>query len=218
MTMSIQDHIEDLIPWFVNDTLDAREQQRVTAHLEQCARCRAELSRQRRIRSAILQPGKVELAPQASFNKLWERISTDGQAPATSSATRQRAGMALDWCRRRWMPIALAAQLLIIASLGVVIAARTHSTDSDGTGPYQTVTSDNHADQAIIHVVFADDTRLSDVKDILARTGVEVVSGPSAAGVYTLTPDARDAKADLQAMVTTLRNDPRVRFAEVSHP
>jgi hypothetical protein len=214
--MCTQDHIEEMIPWFVNGTLNEREHKRVADHLEQCVSCRAELVAQQRIRSAILQPGKVELAPQASFNKLWERISTDDQTPVPAANTRHRAAVAAEWCRQNWMPVALAVQVLIIVSLGVVLATRPHNDAT--TVPYQTVTTDNHADQAIIHVVFADDTRLSDVKDILARTGVEVVTGPSAAGVYSLTPDARSVDMNLQAVLAALRTDPRVRFAEVSHP
>jgi hypothetical protein len=57
--------------------------------------------------------------------------------------------------------------------------------------------------------------RLADVKEILASTGLVVVSGPSEAGVYALAP--RDARAGpvTQEAAARLRTDPRVRFAEI---
>jgi len=99
-----------------------------------------------------------------------------------------------------------------------VLFTRGSFTDSN-TAAYRTVTSSSMANdnRPIIHVVFDEATRLTDVKDILGKSGLEVAAGPTAAGVYSLTPDST-RKLSLQQTVTALRADPRVRFAELSHP
>lgn len=219
--MTEHDHIIELLTWFVNGTLDAREQARVLQHVEQCAICRNELALQQQVRSAITQPPKIEFAPQTSFNKLWDQISDDEM----SAGTRQRHKMhtvASRWfwprqLLRNWMPITLAVELLVIFALAGIVV-----TDRNGSGrqpaAYRTVTDVSAIDRPIIHAVFDEATRLSDVKDILSRAGLEVVSGPTMAGVYSLTPDGSRSKSDLNETVSALRIDPRVRFAELSHP
>jgi hypothetical protein len=65
-------------------------------------------------------------------------------------------------------------------------------------------------------VVFDDAVTLADVKEILGRAGVNAVSGPTPAGVYTLQPDEQHRSADPESLLGRLRSDPRVRFAELA--
>lgn len=212
--LSEHDRVVELLTWFVNGTLDVREQERVVQHLEHCEICRGELSLQQQLRNAIAQPSKVEFAPQTSFNKLWERISDEqlGQRPTALAGAWHR--LWLSWLKQQWMPLTLGLQALIIAGLSIAFALHNGGNEA----AYRTVTAPNNENRAIVHAVFDDATRLSDVKDILNKTGLEVASGPTAAGVYSLTPDAARSRIDLNASVDSLRADPRVRFAELSHP
>lgn len=214
--MNEHQHSIESLTWFVNGTLDVREHARVQQHLEQCTDCRNELTRQQQVRNAISQPSKVEFAPQTSFNKLRERIDgetsldtvTNATSPAIPAAHRPSP------LRRHWLPLAFAAQWLVIVGLAGTLWWNNRSTDA----VYRTVTTTAHGDQPIIHAVFDEATRLSDVKDILGRAGLEVVAGPTAAGVYALTPERPHDVSALKQLVATLRNDPRVRFVELSHP
>ena len=214
-----RDHVIDDIPWYLNGTLAAHRHARVEGHLRQCADCSRELAMQQRIRGAIAQPTKIEIAPQASFNKLWDRIGTEEsrsnvgtESPLSRVMESWRGG--IRWCRRQWMPLMLGAQALIIVALVGVLSLK-YVPD---VGAYRTVTTVDNEQRPIVHVVFADTVRLSDVKDILGRSGLEVVSGPSRAGVYTLTPENTVPTADIDTLLRVLREDPRVRFAELSHP
>jgi len=218
--MTEHDHIIESLTWYVNGTLDARQQGLVQKHLERCALCRKELALQQQIHGAITQPAKVEFAPQTSFNKLWDRIKDEqfvqaGQNQFASPARRWLAlpRFELNWLIDRWIPITLSVQFLIIAGLTSVLWIR--SGESPAT--YRTVTSTADPDRPIIHTVFDEATRLSDVKDILNKAGLEVASGPTTAGVYSLTPDTSRSTPPLNEVVVSLRNDPRVRFAELSH-
>lgn len=218
--MSEHDRVIDLLTWFVNGTLDTSEQRRVLQHIEQCSTCRHELELQQRVRDAIAQPSKVEFAPQTSFNKLWDRINVEDAKEKMPSRIAVMNVRPHRWprLRVRWMPLALATQLLVIIGLLIVLVygGRTEY----GAAAYRTVTTNSSSDvqRPIIHVVFDDATRLSDVKDILSKAGIEVVSGPTNAGVYSLTPERSRDRIDLNELVASLRADPRVRFAELSHP
>lgn len=211
--MNEHKRIFEALTWLVNGTLDVREQQRVRKHLEQCGMCRAELELQQRVRGAITQPPKVEFAPQTSFNKLWERIEQEAvaQPPGLPRAVKLHLSRVARW----WMPFTLGLQLLVIVVLAAALFTR-NSASVEQTAPYRTVTAATD-DRPIVHAVFDEAIRLTDVKDILSRAGLEVASGPTAAGVYSLTPDGSHAQTDLNAMLAMLRADPRVRFAEVSH-
>jgi len=211
----------ELLVWMVNGRIEPGDSRWLNEHLEGCAACRRELSTERRVRDAVAREPTVEFAPQASFNRLWERIEgeRDMAAPDSpvavayqhqeappESATRARAG------KRAWLPVAMAAQAAVILLLCGVLWQRS-------TAPaYRTVTDSAPAAAAtgaVIKAIFSDDVRLADVKEILASTGLVVVSGPSEAGVYALAP--RDAVAGpvTQEAAARLRADPRVRFAEI---
>lgn len=221
--MTEHEHVAELLTWFVNGRLDAREQTRVTEHLERCAMCRAELALQQRLRAAITQPVKVEFAPQTSFNKLWDRVTAEQANPSLLKRRRNSAAISQPgrWLQRladHWVPVTLSMQLLVIIALLGVLFMRGNLININ-TAAYRTVSSSDaiNDNRPIIHVVFDEATRLTDVKDILSKSGLEVASGPTAAGVYSLTPDSAHATS-LQQTVTSLRGDPRVRFAELSHP
>ena len=65
-----------------------------------------------------------------------------------------------------------------------------------------------------LRVVFDDAVTLRDVTEILARAGLTTVGGPTPAGVFTLTPDGDHTTLSDEALLASLRADPRVRFAE----
>jgi hypothetical protein len=173
---------------------------------------------QRHLQAAITAPVKVEIAPQPSFNKLWEKISAAENAELSTANKETTLKLSLkhvgEWLRHYWMPVTLSIQAAAIIALIGVLALRTHSSSHD-EGMYRTVTSSAATSGAVIHVVFDDAIRLADIKDILLRSNLQVSSGPTAAGVYSLTSASKDISA--HQAVKSLRDDPRVRFAGLSH-
>ena len=208
----------ELMVWTVNGRIEATDAKWLNEHLEGCASCRGELVAERRVRDAIAREPTVEFAPQASFNRLWERIESEhGELPSRPPAevmTPHAATGAVSPARdgqRRWVRAALAAQAAAILVLCSVLWQR------PAAPAYRTVTSTAPAPVAaddVLKVIFDDQVRLADVKEILLGAGLVVASGPSEAGVYTLV--ARDARSrPLTAEAAAhLRADPRVRFAE----
>ena len=83
--------IADLIPWYLNGTLGARERQRVEGHLQECSTCRDELARERRIYEAMTVEPSVEYMPAPSLKRLQAAISGRGaEHPASPPAVVRR--------------------------------------------------------------------------------------------------------------------------------
>jgi len=213
------DHVIDLLPWYLNGRINADDRAKVMQHLQQCERCAAELNMQKHLQTAINAPVKVEIAPQPSFNKLWERVvaeenaDVDAAIKPTSNHISPLQQFAC-WLQAQWMPVILATHMAVIVAGGIFFVK--HETTNTNAA-YRTVSTTTPTQGAVFHVVFDDATRLTDIKDILLRSNLQVISGPTAAGVYSLSPMTEQAAVDIKQTVKSLRDDPRVRFAEISH-
>jgi hypothetical protein len=233
--MQTDEHLraEELMTWKVNGRLASDEGAWLEAHLAGCAACRAELAAQQRLRAALVREPTVEFAPQSSFNRLWQQIEVetkgDGRLtppPATediqfNDMPRREPRLRTDY--RRVAAFAGVAAILFFGWFAWQGRARAPAAD------YRTVTDATAAQPArpFIKAVFDDQVRLGDVKEILTTAGLVVASGPTEAGVYTLTAAdngppsgaATDAAiASRDRSLQRLRADPRVRFAEAGGP
>ena len=216
--MSEHKRAAELLTWQVSGRLGGDELGWLLTHLEGCAQCRAEQRVQRRIRDAVASQPVVEFAPQASFNRLWQQIESDASidnphAPAASSHSQLKP--LLSRGPNRWLQGLVAAQSAAIVLLGGALWQWQHRSIAPD---YRTVTEQSRASSARfeIKVIFADQVRVADVKDILATTNLAIASGPNAAGVYTLINAETDSRDAAQAALPRLRADPRVRFAELN--
>lgn len=220
----MSDHISELIPWHLNGRLSSEDKLRVVQHLQHCKQCNAELNMQRHIHAAITTSGKIEIAPQPSFNKLWERIVTDDicqdnvikQVHQPQPRSFSQVQNLMNWLRLHWMPFMLITQTAAIVVLAGVLTLQ-QMKQGDKSAIYHTVTSSTPMSGIVIHAVFDDATRLGDIKDILLHFNLQVTSGPTPAGVYSLSPTNNRADFNPREAVQSLREDPRVRFAEVAH-
>jgi hypothetical protein len=200
----------ELLPWLVNQRIEAGERAWLLAHLEKCERCSAALRAEQRICAAVNTQSTVEYAPQASFSRLWARIEADSSTEASAQYLpgRVAARPALRQVYGR-----AAAVLCVTAALGAVLWQLRGPTTAPGI--YRTVTSVGHpAPVNSINVIFSDAATIADMRTILGSAGLSVISGPSSAGVVTVGPGNTPDAFNLNASLATLRADPRVRFAE----
>jgi anti-sigma factor RsiW len=212
--------ISELIPWYVNDTLDIGERERVAQHIAKCPACAEEITRCRTIAAVVrsadmsgLEPSKERVA------RMMARIeATDG------SQSESRRGFVREWIRKirlifeetpspfRWMVAAQAAVIVLLA--GVVVLQfsgspeRLYRTLSDAT---ISPSGGSH-----IQVVFAEDTTEREMRALLENIGATIVSGPSQIGVYTLRVAAGDADpaGQIRETLAVLRAHPKVHLAE----
>ncbi|NHZ81696.1 hypothetical protein F2P44_20790 [Massilia sp. CCM 8695] len=201
-TSAAHQAMRDLLPWFVNGTLDQAAAAQVSAHLPHCAECAGEVEWQRRLRAAApAEPSGLD--PERALARLMPRLGLQQRA-APPFAAGLRA-----WLGGGWMPWALAGQGALIA----VLAVRLAMPGAEG-GAYQALSNGETAPAAAMVVMFHPDASLREVQRILQASGARVVDGPTVTGAFVLgAPPERQAGA-----LAALRAEPAVQLAEALTP
>lgn len=199
----------ELIPWMVNGRASEDDRRMAEQHLAGCADCREEFEFQRRLHATVAQEGEAPVDPRASFQNLMARIEHEMQEfepGEPSQADGQRSRVLL-----RGLVAATVIQAIALSALGTAYWMR-----ADSAAPvYRTLTApETGASRASIRMVPAPAMTLAELQQLLAQSRLQIVSGPSEAGVYSLAPvPGGDAGASPLAL-QRLRADPGVRFAE----
>ena len=166
---SVHRKVDELLPFYVNDTLEGEERALVARHLEECAQCRGEVDWLRSLHAAC-----GALAEQ-----------DDGsEGLALPRHTRKRGWLASPAWR-----YAAAAQLAVIAVLGWKLW-----TVDDGAAQYRTLSSAGGITTGNAVVVFDAAAPEAAMRELLQSAGARIVGGPTATHGYVLAlpADSRD--------------------------
>jgi hypothetical protein len=200
---------QELLPWLANGSLSGTERERVQAHLQVCAACRAELSALHTLRAAgsASVPG---LDAEAALARLLPQLDTPASPVAASLAAAPvlpgwRARLAAN--DRSWLRAAVALQFGAIAVL-VALLARPAASPEAPAGAYRLLGAADGARGSLV-VAFGPDTPERELRRIVLASGARVVGGPTATGAWLL--DTGDAPT---AVVARLRAEPAVTLAE----
>lgn len=204
------EELQELLPWYVNETLAGPQRARVESHLRECEACRAELERERLIRGRMAGDAAIEYLPAPALKRLHARldeVNHQGSRPTAPEADRA-ASRGAPPRRALW-----AAGAAIVALLGMMSANRWMDVHRSPTqdGYYTVTTSARHPSGEVIRAVFAPTVTLVELNAILEESQLRIVSGPTEAGVYSLASTGVRPVADALA---TLRRHASVRFAE----
>ncbi len=201
--------MNELIPWYLNGTLDESARRRFDQHLPTCQRCRADLDLDRAVQSRMARQPAVDYIPVASLKLLNAQLDE-----LQSGTTHHRARPAAPRHRLR-RHLAVAASIVVFAvALGVVMVARMAGPGYLELPSYRTVTTARaKPPQETIRAVFAPAMTLSELQTLLSDAQLRIVAGPTEAGVYSLAPTATLATA---SSLEILRRHAGVRFAESS--
>ena len=180
---------EDLLPWFVNHTLEPQLNRMVEDHLQHCRRCKQEVTWLRQVRTGI-QSSSAPPPGELGLKRLFHRL----QDEKTDMLARQRP-------KGRWMrpALAIAASLVIVIQAGLLI----HS----WFGPAAiTPLSSPHVEGIILQVTFFPTATETQIREIMLSVGGTFVGGPGALGVYRirLNPSIQESY-DVQRILNTLR-------------
>ena len=204
----------DLIPWVVNGRATDEERRTVEQHLAECGDCREEHAFQLRLHAAVsrkAQPdaqalAKAESAAAASLQRLWQRI--DGEAEPAPVVRRFAAGGFA-----RGLLVAVLIEAVGIAALSSALWTR--ESPRAGSAPYVTLSAPQPgAARATIRAELAPTLTLGELQTLLGQTQLQLVAGPSDAGVYSLAPLLASAADTTLPVLAQLRSHPGVRFAE----
>ena len=214
--------IAELLPWYVNGTLDDSETREVEAYLERSPEARAELAELRVLEDAVTTLAEDEPAWKPGLlTDALRRIGVHEREQA--SATEAQFGARVRRFVERILPgldvtprvprLALAVQLALVLGLGSALVL-TQLREPD----YGTLSggSASVADRALVQVGFQSDVSEAELRALLRELDAEIVAGPSAQGLYTVgLPHTPDQSEEIEAGIRALRaRSDVVRYAE----
>ncbi len=164
------DEIDLLLPWYVNDTLEPAEHDRVSKHVATCAECRDNVSLLAEIQAAVVRNKATPIVPQPRIDELLDWISTGNPLRH------------LDRQQSRTFFAAAAVTLLLIATLIL-------SNQGDRSAipqRFETATSsqDSASMDYVLTIQFESGTSPADRDRVLQDIGARDVSGGSDEGSY----------------------------------
>lgn len=189
---SVERHAEYfvLIPAYLSHQLSTAQSAAAELHFQQCDECAAELhyvlqlhkyfQRQQEITkfsANTITPQAMEanwLSPareQQNFDRLWSRIEYNAATSATIS-------------RRRWLPMAVAAALLLAIALPL---SKNIGHQNAPAPEYRTLAASNsRVVCGQLRIRFIDNFAAIDMRSLLQSVDAQIVDGPTPHGVYTL--------------------------------
>ena len=207
---------QDALPWLANGTLDGTELERVQAHVETCALCRADLAVLRTVHAAG--PGTdLDWDPERALGRLLPHLDAPlpaQVAPAAQALPAQPApGLLQRWRTRlaandgTWLRAAVALQFCAIAVLAVLLARL--SAQPDTANDYHVLGAAGANGAARVVVTFRPDTPERELRRIVRASGAHIVGGPTVTDAWLVGADGR-----LAPVLARLRVEPAVTLAE----
>jgi len=202
-----------LLPWLASGAIEAGDRQRVEAHLERCAACRAEAERCRAERARLrAEVGPAPAPHPAQLERLLARLDAgeiENDDAVAAPPPRRRGPLARTPAAARWL---IAAQLVALVGLGYLAARPASSPDA----AFRTLSAPAAAapSRGVLRVVFTPAASEAEIRALLLSVRAQIVAGPSALGVYTLALDGAGAPDPVGVALGLLRADARVRLAE----
>lgn len=188
----------ELVPWYVNESLQEDEQAAFEKHLKGCAACQAEIARQRVLAKQVATVDPFE-APRAQS---WEVMRA--QIEADSRARRPH--------KKSWRDLIGGKTGLVtgLATATMACLVLVVSLDQPREDGFQTLTSAPEAAGPMIKFQAAPNAEKAELVAALAAQGASLVSGPSAQGIYTASlPEGKD----VQTAADLLMETPLILFA-----
>lgn len=162
---------QELLPWYVNQTLGVAEAASVAAHIARCSRCQADAAALAAVRAV-----PIDVDSGSSVERGWaalrERLDP---RPADS-----RRGTAHPWWKLS-LQVALAAQAVVMVFLAGALIAPTTQTE-----PYRALGSAPAATEANALAVFRADATEQQMRAALRAGGARLVGGPTISDAYLL--------------------------------
>lgn len=179
-TKQLHDHVFQLLPWYVNESLSSDERTLVEEHLSQCQLCQQALADDlvmMKIPESNIEVPNLDKA----LDKMMRRIEfSSGTATKYTPSFSQRM-------RKKWLrPISIPMAWLVLPQFAALLIIAVSLTDLMKHEPnYQALSSGNAIHSNVV-VVFKSQATLADVSDALQRFDAKIVDGPTVTNAYLL--------------------------------
>ena len=210
-----RDHrrLGDLLPWYVNGTLEGNELADVEAHLEDCASCRSELAREQQLAAGVRRSEEMSFSYERAFERLTRRLDAE-PVGESRRLPREANGWGVARARRALGGLAPATRLALVAQAAAIVVLLLMVARADEPrGEFRTLsapTTLGSVSLSLLRVVFVEDAQESEIRALLQEIDGLFVDGPTSFGVYTIAiKDEQNAPA-----IGVLRDSDLVAFAE----
>jgi hypothetical protein len=186
----------EAMPWVLQGSATAEQDEWLQAHLAQCAACRAEFAQQSRLRQAMVLPPEISVDANVGLGRLLARL--DMPEPQPEPAPLRFGARSGSWLNRALVAVVL-LQALGIGGLGVKLWS------ADNSPQYRTLSqTPAPAVAGAIRVVPDATMTVADWNALLHALKLKVVGGPNDVGAYTVAPaNPVSAAGDLQRLRAT---------------
>lgn len=162
--LSVHAQVALLVPWYVNDTLDADEKNLVASHIDQCETCRNEVRFLTSVEQAASNGQDVHAIAHNGLAKVLQRIDeVDVQENKRTSKVENYLARVRESFQVYWLRSPLITAIVPVIALAVVVALM-WSSSSIHEPAYQTLTNDQLGDQDAVKIHIT----LSNSADIVA--------------------------------------------------
>ncbi len=175
--------LEELLPWYVNDTLTGDEAEKVRDYLQRNDRAAAEVEMLRQVRDTVK---TQDFASPGEFGL--RRLKSGIEGEPRKSGTVVPAG-------RWWRPAMAAAVLVIAVQAGLLLDAWRGGDTYEPAG--------DRTAAPTVQVQFEPDATERDIRRLLNELDIEIVQGPGSVGVYRVASIRDDA--DIEQLAARLR-------------
>lgn len=193
-----EQELEALLPWYLNGTLDADEQQQIDHWLQTSEQAREALEQLQLIQQQVQEQDSVTAPIDMGWQRFKQQLPTDSQQA-------QKQASPFNWQRL----MATAAAVVIAVQFALLMNIEQPQDGRLLSGDNSTVT--NPAAGVIVKVMPADDASWQALQGLLAQADASIIGGPSSMGLLTLQlSDAQptDARIELlqsSALITHLQ-------------
>jgi len=195
-----------LLPWLANDSLDNDEKQTVLAHARACVICRRELADLERLRDSILHSSTAPSTPEPDMRNINAQID---RLISRQNWWRNLASKIRDTLAQSWGTAFAVQSILLIFVAGLLLWPKPDSQE------FMTLTQPGDLPNGhYVRLVFSPEYAESELLTLLQQYDLKVIQGPSAGGVYTVGVAESLSTVDRDELMLTLRDDPRVLFAQ----
>lgn len=179
-----QEHPEELLPWYANQTLSGEELEYVQKHLQSCERCQREVELLGKMRTEYQEQFKVTPPGVFGLARLKREIKKDQEVGLKKPSPKP----AMLW----WRP-AMAAAVLVIVVQSVLLFNMNQ--------PEQLITplSGPVTEAVTLQVRFKPQAPAAAIQELLHDIDGEIIGGPGSLGIYRIA--LKDVDADQQAAI-----------------
>ncbi len=208
----------NLLPWYINNSLDPAEQYNVINHIRTCVTCRIELNQQQQVFEKMQQTDLLQQISKVSFAQLQKRIA---EQPKRHDFAKHHESKKEPKLSRQFLGFvqytALAASLLLMA-MPIMLGSLIDRTELKSD--YRTLANpmESEPKNNVLRIIFADQSNPEEIEAILDKVSGHIVKGPSENGVYLVQiGNHRTNSQEIKDAISHLHKNSQVIFAELAH-